>query len=188
MPLHPSIGKLFILQILITNLLTSPGRTFGKGGLLSTVWETVFHACDRVGSVNIASGEWLNALHEDQPAEHCSAILWSLIFLAFNDVVFVQVLFTELWVSPVISSAIWLAYLLGLPQHFGLQENVADFCKSVWSMTVNPVFEFLYWQLNFTCMRLFCLINLKKLHQAVKDDMLATRSLIGARREMLQAW
>ena len=118
LPLYPSTGKLFILQILTINLLTPPGRTFGKGGLLSTVWETVFHARDRVGSVNIASGEWLNALHEDQPAEHCRTILWSLILLAFHGVVFVQVLFLELWVLPAIFSAIWLAYLLGLPQHF----------------------------------------------------------------------
>ena len=96
LPLHPSIGKLFIFLMLTINLLTQPGRTFGKGGLLSTVWQTVLHAFGRVGSVDIASNEWLNSLHEDQPAEHRRGILWSRIFLIFHGAVFVQAFVTGL--------------------------------------------------------------------------------------------
>ena len=180
--------------MLTINLLTQPGCTFGKGGLLSTVWQTVLHAFGRVGSVDIASNEWLNALHEDQPAEHRRTILWSRILLVFHGTVFMQAFVAGLWVLPVIFTlfnftANWLAYLLGLPQHCGLQENVADFRKSVQSITLNPVFEFLYWHMNWhTEHHMYAGVpcyNLKKLHQAVKDDMPEPRRLVGAWREVL---
>ena len=90
--LHTGTGKLFIFQMLTINLLTQPGCTFGKGGLLSTVWQTVLHAFGRVGSVDIASNEWLNALNEDQPAEHRRAILWSRILLVFHGAVLCRLL------------------------------------------------------------------------------------------------
>ena len=151
-----------------------------QGGLLSTVWQTVLHAFGRVGSLDITSNEWLNALHEDQPAEHRRTILWSRILLVFHGTVFMQAFVAGLWVLPVIFTlfnftANWLAYLLGLPQHCGLQENVADFCKSMWSITLNPVFEFLYWHMNWhTEHHMYAGVpcyNLKKLYQAVRDDM-----------------
>lgn len=89
-------------------------------------------------------------------------------------------------------TANWLAYLLGLPQHSGLQENVADFRKSMRSITLNPVFKFLYWHMNWhTEHHIYAGVpcyNLKKLHQAVKDDMPEPRSLVGAWREMLETW
>ena len=108
-----------------------------------------------------------------------------------------QAFVTGLWVLPVIFTlfnftANWLAYLLGLPQHCGLQENVADFRKSVRSITLNPVFEFLYWHMNWhTEHHMYAGVpcyNLKKLHQAVKDDMPEPRSLVGVWREMLETW
>ena len=85
-----------------------------------------------------------------------------------------------------------MAYLLGLPQHCGLQENVAASRKSMRSITLNPVFKFLYWNMNWhTEHHMYAGVpcyNLKKLHQAVKDDMPEPRSLVGAWREMLETW
>ena len=37
LPLHPNTDKLFLLQLLTINLITQSGRTFGKGGLISTL-------------------------------------------------------------------------------------------------------------------------------------------------------
>ena len=34
---HPNVGATFLLQMFTFNLITQPGRTFGKGGLLSAI-------------------------------------------------------------------------------------------------------------------------------------------------------
>ena len=50
LPLHPNIGKTFLLQMFTVNLLIMPGRTFGKGGLISTIWVTILDAIGKFGS------------------------------------------------------------------------------------------------------------------------------------------
>ena len=35
LPLEPKLGSLFVLQLFTINLLTQPGRTFSKGGLIA---------------------------------------------------------------------------------------------------------------------------------------------------------
>ncbi len=197
LPLHPSVGKTFLLQMFTLNLLTTPGRTFGKGGLISTIYVTILGAFGKVGSEEIPSIEWLKALHEDQPDQFRKSIWWSRILLAFHGSVLVISLATGFWVIPLIISFAsfignWLAYFVGLPQHCGLQENVADFRKSVRSMKLNPVIEFLYWHMNWhTEHHMYAGVpcyNLKKLHMEVRDDMPEPRTLVGAWREMLDIW
>ena len=197
LPLHPSVGKTFLLQLFTVNLLTQPGRTFGKGGLLSSVWVTILGAFGRVGPEEIPSNEWLNALHEDQPAEHRKSINWSRTLLAFHASIIIISALTGLWVLPLIVTfpafiANWLSYFVALPQHCGLQENVSDFRKSVRSMKLNPFVEFLYWHMNWhTEHHMYAGVpcyNLKALHEAVKEDMPVPRTLVGAWREMLDVW
>jgi fatty acid desaturase len=69
---------------------------------------------------------------------------------------------------------------------------VNDFRKSVRSMKVNPLLEFLYWRMNWhTEHHMYAVVpcyNLKKLHQAVADDMPTPRTLLGAWREMRETW
>ena len=68
--LHPNTDKLFLLQLCTINIMTQLGRTFGKGGLISTLRETVLHAFGRFGSTDISSNEWLDSLHKDQLDQH----------------------------------------------------------------------------------------------------------------------
>ena len=49
LPLEPSLRSTFVLQLFTLNLLTQRGRTFGKGGLISTIWTTILGAFGRVG-------------------------------------------------------------------------------------------------------------------------------------------
>ena len=104
---------------------------------------------------------------------------------------------TGLWILPIVLSLFnfignWLGYFLGLPQHCGLRENVPDFRKTVRSMRLHPILEFLYWHMNWhTEHHMYAGVpcyNLKQLHYAVKDDMPKPRSLLGAWREMLEIW
>lgn len=197
LPLEPSLRSTFMLQLFTINLLTQRGRTFGKGGLLSTIFVTVLGAVGLVGSPDIPINEWINALHTDQPEEHRKSIWWSRFLLLFHGGVLVIGIITGLWVLPLIFSiapfiANWLSYFVGLPQHCGLQENVPDFRKSVRSMKLNPLFEFLYWRMNWhTEHHMYAGVpcyNLKKLYEEIADDMPEPRTLVGAWREMRETW
>ncbi|MEM7301390.1 MAG: fatty acid desaturase [Pseudomonadota bacterium] len=197
LPLHPSVGKTFLLQMLTINLFTQPGRTFGKGGLLSTLYVTMLGALGREGPQTIPSQEWLYALHRDQPEQHRKSVLWSRTLLIFHGGVLIFSLWTGEWVLPLIVSmpafiGNWLSYFVGLPQHCGLQQNTTDFRKSVRSMQLHPAIEFLYWRMNWhTEHHMFAGVpcyNLKRLHECVKDDMPEPRTLSGAWKEMLEIW
>ena len=78
--------------------------------------------------------------------------------------------------------------MVGITQHTGLRDNVADFRKSTRSMTLNPIAEFLYWRMNWHIEHhMYAGVpcyNLKKLAQEISDDMPEPRTLLGAWREM----
>jgi fatty acid desaturase len=197
LPLEPSLKSTFMLQLFTLNLLTQRGRTFGKGGLLSTIWLTILGAFGRVGDPDIPINEWINTLHEDQPEEYRKSIWWSRLLLAFHGTVTLVSLLTGYWVfillipvAPFIAN--WLAYFVGLPQHCGLMENVPDFRKSVRSMTLPPIAEFLYWRMNWhTEHHMYAGVpcyNLKALYQTIAHDMPQPRTLVGAWREMRMIW
>ncbi|MEO1248252.1 MAG: fatty acid desaturase [Pseudomonadota bacterium] len=197
LPLHPKVGKTFLLQLFTINLFTQRGRTFGKGGLISTVYVTVLGALGKVGSTDIAINEWLDSLHTDQPAQYQKSIRWSRLLLAFHGSILIIAIVSGFWVLPLIFSffpfiANWLAYFVGLTQHCVLQENTPDFRKSVRSITLNPLAEFLYWRMNWHIEHhMFAGVpcyNLKKLHREVAGDMPTPRTLRGAWQEMLDTW
>ncbi|MFK7860139.1 MAG: fatty acid desaturase [Granulosicoccus sp.] len=195
LPLAPNTRKEFLLQMLTFNLFTKKDRTFGKGGLISAVVATAKAAFGKTGSPDIPSNEWLVAIHGDQPAEFRKSILWSRLLLVFHaGVVFVSV-FTGHWIFILIITlaaftANLLSYLLGTTQHAGLQDNVADFRKCTRSIVINPLFEFLYWHMNWhTEHHMYAGVpcyNLKKLHQIVRTDMPDPRSLRGAWKEIIE--
>ncbi|MDD9922303.1 MAG: fatty acid desaturase [Boseongicola sp.] len=197
LPVHPNVGRTFLLQLFTLNLLTQPGRTFGKGGILSTIRQTFLEAMGKTGSTDIPANEWLDALHTDQPEEHRKSILWSRMLLVFHGGILVIAIATGLWVLPFIFSlpsyiANWLSYFLGLTQHCGLMENTTDFRKSTRSLKLPRFAEFLYWHMNWhTEHHMYAGVpcyNLPALAAEIKDDMPEPRTLVGAWREMLETW
>ncbi len=197
LPLEPSLASTFMLQLFTVNLLTQRGRTFGKGGLISTVFVTVLGAVGLVGSEDIPINEWLKALHTDQPAQHRKSILWSRILLLFHGSVLVVAVVTGLWVLPLIFSvsvfiANWLSYFVGLTQHCGLREDTPDFRKNTRSIKLNPLFSFLYWRMNWHIEHhMYAGVpcyNLSKLYREIAHDMPEPRTLRGAWQEMRETW
>ncbi len=193
-PLEPSLGIKLLLQIFTLNIFSKPGRSFGKGGLIYTIYLTCRSAWGKVGPVGIPSQEWLEALHHDQPRQHRKSIWWSRLQLLFHGSVLVCSVITGQWVLPFLINffsftANWLGYFVGMTQHCGLQGNVSDFRKCVRSITINPFVSFLYWRMNWhTEHHMYAGVpcyNLKKLSQVIVDDMPEPRTLIGAWREML---
>jgi len=197
LPLSPLVGRFFLVQLFTINLLTQLGRTFSKGGLLSTIYITFLNAQGRVGSLEIPSQEWQQALHEDQPALHKRAIWWARFLLMFHGIVVLTSLLSGYWVFAFIISfspfiANWCSYALGMTQHCGLKENDNDFRKCVRSVKTNPLFEFLYWRMNWhTEHHMFAGVpcyNLKPLYHEIAVQMPEPRTLTGAWREMRDTW
>ena len=197
LPLSPLVGPFFLIQLLTINIFTQPGRTFGKGGLLSTIYVTVLGAFGKVGSSQVPINEWLKALHEDQPEEHEKAIWWDRFLLLFHSLIILASLLSGQWIfifiislSPFIAN--WGSYALGMTQHCGLKENDHDFRKSVRSVKTNRLAEFLYWRMNWhTEHHMFAGIpcyNLKALYHEIADQMPEPRTVWGAWQEMRQTW
>ena len=197
LPLRPTVGPTFLAQMFTVNLLTRPGRVFGKGGVISTVAITSLAALGLVGSTKTPIRQWIAALHADQPAEARKSAWWARGQLLFHGAVVAAGLGTGLWVLPLVVSAApfignWLVYFTGLPQHCGLQENVPDFRKCTRSMRLDPFTTFLYWRMNWhTEHHMYAGVpcyHLKKLAREIAADMPAPRTLTGAWREMLHIW
>jgi fatty acid desaturase len=74
----------------------------------------------------------------------------------------------------------WLYLYFGLTQHAGLPENVLDHRKNCRTVRMNPVFRFLYWNMNYHIEHhMFPMIPfhaLPRLHEFVKADMPPTYS------------
>ena len=197
LPVHPNVGRTFLLQLFTLNLLTQPGRTFGKGGIISTIHQTALEAIGKTGPTHMPANEWLAALHADQPEQHRNSITWSRILLGFHGAVLILALVTGLWVLPLIVSlpsyiANWLSYFVGLTQHCGLKEGTTDFRKSTRSIRLPKFVEFLYWHMNWhTEHHMFAGVpcyNLPELAKEIQQDMPEPRSLRAAWREMLDTW
>ncbi|MCB0062768.1 MAG: fatty acid desaturase [Caldilineaceae bacterium] len=197
LPLSPLVGRFFLLQLFTINLMTQPGRTFSSGGLLSTIYLIFLNAQGRVGSLDIPSQEWRQALHEDQPELHNSGIWWARFLLLFHGTVILASLLSGYWIFAFIISfspfiANWCIYALGMTQHCGLKENDNDFRKATRSVRANPLFEFLYWRMNWhTEHHMFAGVpcyNLKPLYHEIADQMPEPRTLWGAWQEMRETW
>jgi len=196
-PLVPSLRWTLLLQLFTLNAFTQPGRSFAKGGLLSTIWVTIKSAFGIVGSTKAPSREWLQALHDDQPVEFRKSIWWSRLLLLFHGSLLAVSIATGLWVLPLLISCIafiagWLRYFTGMTQHCGLRDNVPDFRKNARSITLNPFVEFLYWHMNWHAEHhMYAAVpcyNLKKLADELAYDMPKPRTLFAAWREMRDTW
>jgi len=197
LPIKPTIGKTFLLQMFTFNIWTQRGRTLGGGGLIPTILFTIRSAFGTPGKPDHTKAEWLNSLHADQPDQHRRSIWWARTQLAFHAAVIVFAIVSGQWIWPflltfVAFTAGWAVYFCGLPQHCGLRDNVPDFRKCVRSNTLIPILEFLYWRMNWHLEHhMYAGVpcyNLKKLHHEVAHDMPKPRTLRSAWREMLDTW
>jgi fatty acid desaturase len=84
----------------------------------------------------------------------------------------------------------WLALLFGVSQHAGLAENVLDHRLNARTIRMNPVFRFIYWNMNFHVEHhMFPMVPyhaLPALHAEVADELpIPYPSLFAAYREIV---
>lgn len=86
----------------------------------------------------------------------------------------------------------WLSLFFGLTQHSGLPENVLDHRLNCRTIYMNPVFRFLYWNMNYhTEHHMFPMVpfhTLPQLHALIRDECPPTYpGIFAAYRELIPA-
>ena len=100
LPIKPTTGKTFLLQMFTMNVWTQRGRTLGGGGMIGTILFTIRSALGRPGVPDHSKSEWLNELHADQPDQHRRSIWWSRTQVAFHAAVIIISIVTGQWIWP----------------------------------------------------------------------------------------
>ncbi len=86
----------------------------------------------------------------------------------------------------------WLHIVFGLTQHAGLAEDVLDHRHNTRTVYMNPIFRFLYWNMNYHVEHhMFPMVPyhaLPALHEEMKADTAPVyRNMIEAYREIIHA-
>ena len=188
LPKTPSLRFLYLLQLFTFNITGG----FESRGLFPTMRGLFRVAADRMEQ---PYNEWGAELYAEFPEERQKAVHWAryliavhLSFALFAVLIGYPILILIVSLHPFIGN--WLRYFVGAPMHCGLRSDVSDFRKCVRTITLDPISEFLYWHMNWHLEHhMFAAVpcyNLKKLYEAVADDMPKPRTLISSWKEMLE--
>ena len=191
LPTKPSLHPLLLLQLLTLNVVGGRKEPYSFP-IVQNVWGTV-----KLAFIGRQSKEWLNAVYTGHEEELKKAANWARFMLLFHAAVIAVSVVFKLWPLPLIVTfapfiANWWRYIVFVPMHTGLKDNVDDFRLCVRSITLDPISHFIYWRMNWhTEHHMFAAVpcyNLRKLHKTVASDMPQPRTLVGAWREMRQIW
>ena len=126
-------------------------------------------------------GEWAQTLFpSSDPARAKPVIRWARTLLIGHALILIVAIYFRLWLLPVITSLSfcygrWLHNLHNATQHIGLQDNVPDFRLCCRTILVNPVFQFLYWHMNYhTEHHMYAAVpcyKLGKLHRLIRHEL-----------------
>ena len=145
LPKTPSLRALYLLQLFTINLFGG----FESQPLVPAVRSNFRNALRRP-----FIHQWPEDLYRAHPEHRERSVRLSRITLLFHATVLGVSIATGYWLIGVLVSfsfciANWLRYLVGVPMHCGLRDNVADFRKCVRTIKLDPVSEFLYWRMNW---------------------------------------
>ncbi len=188
LPKTPSLKFLYLLQLFTFNITGG----FESRGLFPTMRGLFRVAADRMEQ---PYNEWGTELYAEFPEERLKAVHWAryliavhLSFAVFAVLIGYPILILIVSLHPFMGN--WLRYFVGAPMHCGLCSDVSDFRKCVRTITLDPISEFLYWHMNWHLEHhMFAAVpcyNLKKLYEAVAEDMPKPRTLISSWQEMLE--
>ena len=194
LPQNPACRFLYLLQLFTVNVTGG----YQSAGLWPVLRLHVITALDRYPAATGAGGdwdgEWMRAIYRDAPAMRRRAV-WAARFILLALAVAVTIPIAlgvpilALLLTAHLAIGHWLRWLVGGPMHAGLRDNVPDFRLCVRSNTLDPISEFLYWGMNWhTEHHMYAGVpcyHLARLYRAIRDDVPAPRTLLGAWREIL---
>ena len=140
-------------------------------------------------------GDWEEYVLGQDPVRY-AVFRWARIMLAGHCAIALVSIYYGFWIIPVVVSltpcyGAWLFFLCNNTQHAGLKDKTTDFRLSCRTIYLNPVFEFLYWHMNFhTEHHMYAAVpcyNLRRLRDAIKHDLPpATNGLVETWRQMIE--
>ena len=190
MPATPSLRVLYLLQLFTFNIFGG----YQSRGLVPTISHFFNIAIDRFSN---PFNSWGTELYEGYPKHRKEALNWARLVIGIHLLVFIISSLTGyLIISFLFSCSVFIAnahrYFVGVPMHCGLKDNINDFRKCARSITLDPLSEFLYWNMNWHLEHhMYAGVphyNLKKLHKVVASDMPKPRTLLGSWQEMRKTW
>ncbi len=131
-------------------------------------------ACGRL------EGKWERHLFENHSKRRRQLFNWARFSLLGHLTIVVVSLYYEMYMIPALITLApriggGLHFLCNASQHVGLCDNVTDFRLCCRTIYLNPLFQFLYWHMNYhTEHHMYAAVpcyNLPKLHRLIKDDM-----------------
>jgi fatty acid desaturase len=164
-------------------------NTFGIDGAPKALARILYHATGRLTAEEktfVPEMEWNKVF--------LVARLWTVIHvIPVALAIALQSWIPVLLVGPLPTMyGAWLAHYFGMTQHAGLAENVLDHRLNARTVYMNPVFRFLYWNMNYHVEHhMFPMVpyhRLPDLHEIMKPDTPTPYpSTIAAYREILPA-
>jgi len=125
-------------------------------------------------------GQWEHHLFDDNPREYQKLKNWARFLLIGHVALAAVACYFELYMLVVLFTlaphyAGALHFFCNASQHVGLCDNVPDFRLCCRTIYLNPLFQFLYWHMNYhTEHHMFAAVpcyNLPKLHRLIKKEM-----------------
>jgi fatty acid desaturase len=191
LPTTPSVHPLMLLQLLTLNLVGGRNEPYSFP-IAQNVGATL-----KLAFLGRHSSKWLTAVYEGQVADLKRAINWARFLLLFHAALVAVSIILRLWPLPLIVTAApfianWWRYLVFVPMHTGLKDNVSDFRLCTRSITLDPFSHFIYWRMNWhTEHHMFAAVpcyRLRELYKTVAADMPRPRTVLGAWREIRMIW
>jgi fatty acid desaturase len=172
--LHPPDDLEVVLPTRLTLGGFLQGAVVNPWLFVATIKSTFRHATGRL------NGEWEHHLFDEDPQLHRKLINWARVLLIGHGLLLAIACVFKLWMLPVVISLApfyggALHYLCNNSQHAGLRDNVEDFRLCCRTLYLNPVFEFLYWHMNYhTEHHMYAGVpcyNLPRLHRLIRHEM-----------------
>lgn len=146
-------------------------------------------------SRNRLEGEWEKHLFETVvPQQRRRYVNWARFVLVGHAAIVVVSLALGWWMVPIVVTLAHcygsaLQWLCNNTQHIGLQDDVEDFRLCTRTILLNPLFQFLYWHMNFHIEHhMYAAVpcyNLGKLHRLVRHDLpVSSRGLLATWRHI----
>jgi rubredoxin-NAD+ reductase len=173
--LHPPDDLEQVLPQKVTPLQLSVYILFDYTSFARRMLDNIYLAFGR------PRGEWQKYLFERSDARTIRQVCnFSRFLLITHALILFGCLYFGLWMVPLVVSFSWMFgslffYLMALPQHIGLVDEINDFRLSCRTYRQNAFFEFLYWRMNYhTEHHMYPAVpcyNLGRLHDVIKHEM-----------------
>ncbi len=157
-------------------------KAFFKYSFINIRWpDGILRSKLKLATGHIPTDQWTQQLFPESDVKSRRKLInWARIQLLGHAAIVAVAFALGWWIVPLVITfpmmfGGWLHFLCNNSQHIGLRDNVPDYRLCCRTIYLNPIFQFLYWHMNYhTEHHMYAAVpcyNLGKLHRLIKDDM-----------------